>query len=177
MIIEEDGILLLCSDGLSDNNWVEKSWQNYVIPIFTGEILLEDAVRQWIDLANQQNGHDNISLVITHCRVSPDYPVHVEQKDTQALVTIPEPVESSFTESSQALLDLDLPVSPPTPAPVTSKSDQGKQWWLVLTGLLFLLLAGTSLSLAAWWQINPQSFQRQCQRLPQKVQKLCPPSN
>ncbi|WP_088243461.1 PP2C family protein-serine/threonine phosphatase [Calothrix rhizosoleniae] len=177
LIIEEDGILLLCSDGLSDNNWVEKSWQNYVIPIFTGEILLEDAVRQWIDLANQQNGHDNISLVITHCRVSPDYPVHVEQKDTQALVTIPEPVESSFTESSQALLDLDLPESPPTPAPVTSKSDQGKQWWLVLTGLLFLLLAGTSLSLAAWWQINPQSFQRQCQRLPQKVQKLCPPSN
>ncbi len=182
LIIEEDGILLLCSDGLSDNNWVEKSWRDYVIPILTGEMLLEDGVRQWIDLANQQNGHDNISVVLTHCRVSPDYPVHVAQKETQALTTIPEAVESTFTESSQALLDLDLPESlptdsPTTPAPGASKSDKGKRGWLIFTGLLFLLLGGTSLSLAAWWQINPQSFQQQCQRLPQKVQKLCPPSN
>ncbi len=145
-------------------------------------MLLEDGVRQWIDLANQQNGHDNISVVLTHCRVSPDYPVHVAQKETQALTTIPEAVESTFTESSQALLDLDLPESlptdsPTTPAPGASKSDKGKRGWLIFTGLLFLLLGGTSLSLAAWWQINPQSFQQQCQRLPQKVQKLCPPSN
>ncbi|MHC5830810.1 MAG: PP2C family protein-serine/threonine phosphatase, partial [Nostoc sp.] len=33
LIVEEDGILLLCSDGLSDNNWVEQSWQNYAIPV------------------------------------------------------------------------------------------------------------------------------------------------
>ncbi|MDJ0674486.1 MAG: protein phosphatase 2C domain-containing protein [Calothrix sp. MO_167.B42] len=187
LIIEEDGILLLCSDGLSDNNWVEKSWQDYVLPIFTGEMVLEDGVRQWIDLANQQNGHDNISVVLTHCRVSPDYPVHIVQKEPQVLATMAEPVESTFTESSQALLDLDLPESLPTESPTTespttqapdvSRPDKGKRGWLIFTGLLFLLLAGTSLSLAAWWQINPQSFQQQCQRLPLKLQKLCPPSN
>ncbi|MDJ0620350.1 MAG: protein phosphatase 2C domain-containing protein [Calothrix sp. MO_192.B10] len=185
LIIEEDGILLLCSDGLSDNNWVEKSWRDYALPIFTGEIILENAVRQWIDLANQQNGHDNISVVLTHCRVSPDYPVHIpkqDTQDTQALATIPEPTESTFTESSQALLDLELPEptpaeSTPTPTPTASQPAKRKRGWLIFTGLLFLLLGGTGLSLVAWWQINPQSFQRQCQRLPQKVQKLCPPSN
>ena len=189
LIIEEDGILLLCSDGLSDNNWVEKSWQDYVLPILTGEMALEDGVRQWIDLANQKNGHDNISVVLTHFRVSPFYPVHVVQKDTQVLANMPEPVESTFTESSQALLNLDLPEpvatessitespTPNTQTPDVSQSDKGKRGWLIFTGLLFLLLAGTSLSLAAWWQINPQSFQKQCQRLPLKVQKLCPPGN
>jgi protein phosphatase len=178
LIIEEDGILLLCSDGLSDRNLVEKSWQDYTLPVFTGEMSLENAVHQWIALANQENGHDNISLVLTHCRVSPDYPVHVPQEPENVALTI-EPPESTFTESSQALLNLDLPESEPenpapaVPTPTQIKPRKGR--WLITTGLLLLLVGGTGLSIFAWWQINPQSFQQQCEKLPQTVQKLCPP--
>lgn len=66
----EDGILLLCSDGLSDHNLVERSWQDYADRIFQTGIPLAEAVQSWLDLAHTQNGSDNISLVLMSCQVS-----------------------------------------------------------------------------------------------------------
>ena len=140
--------------------------------------MLEEAVHQWIDLANQENGHDNISIVMTHCRVSLDYPVHVPKENTENVAITIEPPESTFTESSQALLDLDLPdseVENPIPSKSTPNQDKSrKRKWLLPTGLLLLLLIGGSLSIFAWWNIDNQSFQQQCQKLPQTIRKLCP---
>jgi protein phosphatase len=70
LIVVEDGVLLLCSDGLSDRKLIEKSWQNYVPEILDGELPLEQAVQDWIQQAGQENGHDNISLVLMSCRVT-----------------------------------------------------------------------------------------------------------
>ncbi|MCC5607386.1 protein phosphatase 2C domain-containing protein [Nostoc sp. CHAB 5834] len=202
-IIEEDGILLLCSDGLSDNNLVEQSWQDYAIPVLRGELTVEDAVRNWIDLANEKNGRDNTSVVLTCCRVSPEYLVPVtpvlpeeiieaqiqeeEQEEQEELEKLEELEELeleeriSFTESSQALLDLDLdldlseePVlSPEIPPTLITKPKRGKGL-IMLGGVLALLVGGTSLGLLAWWQFNPQGFQQICRQLPQRVQQVCP---
>ncbi len=68
----EDGILLLCSDGLSDRNLVESSWQEYAHNILQTGISLAEAVQSWLALAYQQNGDDNISLVLMSCQVSPN---------------------------------------------------------------------------------------------------------
>ncbi|MCC5641849.1 protein phosphatase 2C domain-containing protein [Nostoc sp. CHAB 5824] len=192
LIVEEDGILLLCSDGLSDNNWVEQSWQDYAIPVLTGQLTVEDAVRNWIDLANEKNGRDNTSVVLTYCRVSPEYLVPVTpalpeeiieaeiQEEQEELEELEEPI--SFTESSQTLLDFDLdldlseePVTiPEIPPTLITKPNRGKP--LVMLGIvLALLVGGTSLGLFAWLQINPQGFQQMCRQLPQKVQQLCSP--
>ncbi|MEH1843191.1 MAG: protein phosphatase 2C domain-containing protein [Nostoc sp.] len=197
-IVEEDGILLLCSDGLSDKNLVEQSWQDYAIPVLIGELTVEDAVCNWIKLANEKNGHDNTSVVLTYCRVSPEYLVSVtpalpeeiieaeiqqeeEEQELEELeeLELEEPI--SFTESSQALLDLDLdldlseePVlSAEIPPTLITKSKRGKGL-VMLGGVLALLVGGTSLGLFAWWQINPQKFQQMCQQLPQRVQQVCP---
>ncbi|MEH2324072.1 MAG: protein phosphatase 2C domain-containing protein [Nostoc sp.] len=193
-IVEEDGILLLCSDGLSDNNLVEQSWQDYAIPVLTGELTVEDAVGNWIDLANEKNGHDNISVVLTYCRVSPEYLVPVtpvlpeeiieaeiqkEPEELQKQEELEEPI--SFTESSQALLDLDLdldlseepPLSFEIPPTLITKPKRGKRLVMV-GGVLALLVGGTTLGLFAWWQINPQGFQQMCRQLPQRVQQVCP---
>ncbi len=67
----EDGILLLCSDGLSDRNLVESSWQDYADRILTAEMPLAEAVQSWLALAHGQNGDDNISLVLMSCQVDP----------------------------------------------------------------------------------------------------------
>ncbi len=67
----EDGILLLCSDGLSDRNLVESSWQDYANQILQTDIPLTEAVQSWLALAHRQNGEDNISLVLMSCQVSP----------------------------------------------------------------------------------------------------------
>lgn len=178
-ILEEDGILLLCSDGLSDNNLVENHWQEYAVPVLKGEISPEDAAYNWINLANQKNGHDNISVVLTHCRVSPEYLVAVtpslppadviEEKSSSA--------QSELTDSSQALLDLDIP-SAEAPAvsatPTEVKKPRRGKVWVLLSGVLALLV-GSTMGLFAWSQLNPQGFQQTCRQLPQKVQQLCPP--
>ncbi|UKO96652.1 protein phosphatase 2C domain-containing protein [Nostoc sp. UHCC 0870] len=194
LILEEDGILLLCSDGLSDNNWVEKSWQHYAVPILKGEMAIADAVSQWIDLANTENGHDNISVVLTLCRLSKDYLVPIPK--TQPLAEIPKELEppeieesflaeieesalaeiepeSTLTESSQALLDLELTEEPSPPPPI--KPSRRRKSLLVLGSVLALLVGSTSIGLLALWQLSPQTWQQMCQKLPQQVKQLCPP--
>ena len=171
-ILDEDGILLLCSDGLSDHNWVEQSWQDYGKPVLTGELSLEDAVRKWINLANQKNGHDNTSVVLTHCRVSTGYlvpvpssvPVHIQQV---------EPEEPELAESSQALLMLNItePATSATQTPVKSQGQQKR--WVLHVRLLVLLVVGLSLGLFAKLQLNSPAFQHTCRQLPQQVQQLC----
>ncbi|WP_026733639.1 protein phosphatase 2C domain-containing protein [Fischerella sp. PCC 9605] len=177
-ILDEDGILLLCSDGLGDNHLVEQSWRDYAAPVLTGKLSLEEAVSCWIKLANQKNGHDNISVVLTHCRVSPDYLVPVHQKKLQIetieekqVEVVPEeqPLqaeESELAESSQVLLELDISATTQT-----SVSTQHRHKPLVLLlGLLALLVGGTIGGLFAWWQLHPQTFQQMCRQLP-----LCSP--
>jgi protein phosphatase len=190
-IVEEDGILLLCSDGLSDNNWVEQSWQDYAIPVLAGQLSVEDAVRNWINLANEKNGRDNTSVVLTYCRVSPEYLVPVTpalpeeiieaeiQEEQEEQEELEEP--TSFAESSRSLLDLDLeldlseepPLSPEIPPTLITKPSRGKHL-VMLGGMLAFLVGGTSLGLFAWWQINPQGFQQMCRQLPQRLQQVCP---
>jgi protein phosphatase len=180
-ILEEDGILLLCSDGLSDNNLVEQAWQDYAVPVLTGEVTLEEAVHAWIKLANQKNGHDNVSVVLTHCRVSPDYLVPVTQKKLQIEVVEekqveivpeePQPEESELAASSQVLLELDISATTQT----ADSTQHQRQSWVWLLGLLALLLGGTTVGLFAWRQLQPQTFQQMCRQLPQRVQQLCPP--
>ena len=185
LIIDDDGLLLLCSDGLSDNNLVEHTWQDFAVPVLNGAMTVEEAVYSWIALANQLNGHDNTSIVLTHCRVTPEY--IVAKQPSEALIDMfegniepevevePEikPEESDFTESSQALLDLELPnqaAVPTVPVAVTAK----KKPLLWLVGLLLLLLASSSIGLFAWWKYNPRSFGQVCRQLPQQVQRICP---
>jgi protein phosphatase len=83
----EDGILLLCSDGLSDRHVVENSWQEYAHNILQTGIPLTEAVQSWLALAHQANGDDNISLLLMSCRVTPT----ATDSSRSQLVAIDEP--------------------------------------------------------------------------------------
>ncbi|ADI65125.1 protein serine/threonine phosphatase ['Nostoc azollae' 0708] len=187
LILEEDGILLLCSDGLSDHQWVEKTWQNYAVPVLTGKLTVEDAAHHWVKLANKKNGQDNISVVLTLCRISQAYlvpvtptPLVVEPTETEELaITAAEGETSeleistveSLAESSQALLNLDLTEKPAlNPVKETSRS----QLVVLLGGFLALVMGSTGLGLFAWWQLEPESLRRVCRQLPQQMQQFCP---
>lgn len=69
-IIEEDGLLLLCSDGLSDNDCIERNWQEYIMPVLEGKISVLEAAKSLVDLANEYNGHDNVSVLLTRCSMT-----------------------------------------------------------------------------------------------------------
>lgn len=72
MELNEDGVLLLCSDGLSDNDLLELHYQSHLEPLLDQRTNLEQGVNQLIDLANQHNGHDNITAIAVRVKVRPN---------------------------------------------------------------------------------------------------------
>ncbi len=72
-ILDEECLFLLCSDGLSDNDLIEEYW-HLLVPVLQGTLDVPTAVRQLVAIANQQNGHDNVTVGLLHCRVTPTAP-------------------------------------------------------------------------------------------------------
>jgi len=70
--LNEDTLLLLCSDGMSDNDLLETHWQTNVAPLLSSRTNLDQGVSQLIDLANQHNGHDNITVLAIRAKVRPN---------------------------------------------------------------------------------------------------------
>jgi len=68
--LNEDNLFILASDGLSDNNLVEQYWQSHLEPLLSSSSNLEQGVNALIDLANQYNGHDNITAVVVRAKVA-----------------------------------------------------------------------------------------------------------
>ncbi|MEL6247128.1 MAG: serine/threonine phosphatase [Cyanobacteria bacterium J06627_15] len=68
----EDTLLLLCSDGLSDHDLLETNCQSHIDPLLRGPKHTEEGVSDLIDLANEVNGHDNITAVAVKLRVKPN---------------------------------------------------------------------------------------------------------
>ncbi|MGB3511235.1 MAG: PP2C family serine/threonine-protein phosphatase [Microcoleaceae cyanobacterium] len=168
-VIEEEGLLLLCSDGLSDNDWVEKSWADYTPRIFRGELSLKQAVEFLISLANQKNGHDNTSVVLAHYRLSPEQLILLNAP-TGGLPII-EPIVPELSEASRALLygnDADTSgsesqaesqpeseleselESEPELQPIRN-SPQLKPW-MFMVGLLLVLLVGAIIAVWRNWE-------------------------
>jgi protein phosphatase len=70
--INEDALFLLCSDGITDNELLEAYCESHIHPLLSSQANLEQGVKQLIDLANQYNGHDNITLLAVRAKVRPN---------------------------------------------------------------------------------------------------------
>lgn len=143
-LIVEDGILMLCSDGLSDKHLVEKSWMRYAPAILEGKMSLDAAIQDWINLGNQENGHDNISLCLLLCRVNPP---KLALLDPTPLLNQPQPLESELSDKSKALLYTES--EPPAPAEKQRKSSG----LLPILALLGMLLIGLGV---VWYSTHPE---------------------
>ncbi|HLO84884.1 MAG TPA: protein phosphatase 2C domain-containing protein [Nostocaceae cyanobacterium] len=194
LILEEDGILLLCTDGLSDNHLVEQFWRDYAIPVFMGKLTVQTAAQAWVQLAKEKNGQDNASVVMIFCRVRPQALVPVIEdellpatiENEQTAITVVETADQAPAESLESELALTLVEESPeteaavetldedftTQAPTPTQLSHTKKLAL-LGGVLVLLLGGISLGLFAWWRFYPQSFHNTCRQLPPEIQQLC----
>jgi protein phosphatase len=65
----EDTLLILASDGLTDNNLLETNWQNCLEPLLQPQADLEQGVAKLIELGNKHNGHDNITVIVIRAQV------------------------------------------------------------------------------------------------------------
>lgn len=165
-IIEEDGLLLLCSDGLSDNNLVEQYWRECGPAVVNNEISLEAATEFFIKLANNKNGHDNTSVVLTYFRISPEplvlfEPTPVASKE----LTLP---EMQLTDASKALLygEGTENQSPEEAGvvPTRGRRRENNLWATVVTVLVLLFGVGV-FGLTAWRLLDTPGFDRQMQNI------------
>mgnify|MGYP002776992842 CR=1 FL=1 len=67
-VLDQDCVFLLCSDGLSDNDRVEEYWQSEIVPILDGKTNPATVARRLVEIANTQNGHDNVTIGLIHCQ-------------------------------------------------------------------------------------------------------------
>jgi protein phosphatase len=65
-ILDEDCIFLLCSDGLSDFDRVEQHWETEILPLIHGKTDAMNVVEKLLEIANTQNGHDNVTIALVH---------------------------------------------------------------------------------------------------------------
>ncbi len=127
-VLDEDSIFLLCSDGLSDNDRVEQYWQTEILPILDGQIDLPTAAARLIEIGNRQNGHDNVTVALVYCQVTP----FRETKSTEVSppqTALPNP--ASTAPSRMKTQQLSAPAKVKSPRP-----------WGLLLGIVFLLGLG-----------------------------------
>ncbi len=67
--ITEDTLFILASDGLTDNDLLETYRSTHLDPFLDTNASLAIGVQGLIDLANQYNGHDNISVILVRAQV------------------------------------------------------------------------------------------------------------
>ena len=73
MEITEDCLILLCSDGLCDNNLLEENWQEYLEPLIASDSNLQKGLFNLVSFADEYNGHDNITAVLVRVKLKPDF--------------------------------------------------------------------------------------------------------
>ncbi|MBD1893784.1 protein phosphatase 2C domain-containing protein [Coleofasciculus sp. FACHB-129] len=143
-VLDEDGVFLLCSDGLSDNDRVEQYWETEILPILEGQIDLSTAGTRLIEIGNTKNGHDNVTVALVYCQVA-----------------------SAQTGQQVTALQMGaIPPAAPTPAPAASVRSQSASASRIKTKiispqsttrsplpllLVLLLLAGVSGAIAYWF--------------------------
>jgi hypothetical protein len=71
---DEDFLLLLCSDGLSDFDRVEQLWRSHIHPALSENLSLSGTCKNLIEQANKLNGHDNVTIALIRGRLAPPDP-------------------------------------------------------------------------------------------------------
>ncbi len=137
-IFDETGILLLCSDGLSDNYRIEDAWANYIGLIVKDIVTLDSAVASWVELANQKNGHDNTAVVLMQHKL-------LDQVAGETPIGVGAPYETA-TSAGAKLYGESLPQDEDVSTPAAAKPPRGVPRWLLAVSGSALLVG-----LLGWW--------------------------
>jgi Serine/threonine protein phosphatase len=158
-ILEENGLLLLCSDGVSDNGLIERTWAEPARAVLTGRMSLDLAVRTWLDLANQQNGYDNATIALLHCHVTSPVPDLLLPKMSGGRSWGSTPIDPR----GQTTAETETESPAPSPTPATSRSIQRKG--TLILGAILILLLGGGIGMIAWSRLDPNGFQQFRERI------------
>jgi serine/threonine protein phosphatase PrpC len=133
-VVDEDCVFLICSDGLSDNDRVEQYWETEILPILKGEKDLATASKQLIELGNSTNGHDNVTVALIYCQVTPSQETEQPEVSPARLMSVP---TTSPIQEHPTLIQ--APSSQISTQQVASSSPQRRPAPLLVLGILVLL--------------------------------------
>ncbi len=145
--LDEDAVFLLCSDGFSDYHLVEEIGRSHLVPILTEDRPLAATCRRLIDMANERNGHDNITVVLVRCRFA-DVPADVGeptalQEDTEP--TAGAPATANPKVNLKEIFDLREDTEP-------KDAPESKPWGRFGRILLIVLAVGGMAAGLWFWQ-------------------------
>ena len=153
LILSEDTVLLLCSDGLSDYDRVELFWQTQLLPVLRQQAQPATAVTNLVQLANQYNGHDNITVGVISGRIQP-------LKSSPSSVAKPAPSELLTPTLSKTRPILQPELQPtevqPTEVSVAAPSPKNSPW-PILVGLVGVLGLATAITMLVFRE-GPMAF-------------------
>jgi protein phosphatase len=160
-ILDEEGIFLLTSDGLSDFDRVEDYWQTEILPILTGEDDIISVANKLVELANTKNGHDNVTLALIHYKVQcSDSLSGVATPDLTLKAVIPDISSVSAASSgTQELHPTLLEGSHNQRTQVISKIQSSRLAKLSLNLLVLFLLLVLAGLLGYWMMQSPETPQ------------------
>ncbi len=154
LILDEECIFLLCSDGVSDRDRVDQYWQAEILPVLEGKVDLTTACQRMINMANSRNGHDNATVALIHCQVKQP----IEAGQTTVLQDLPEDITIAFTQPSTLLLSSPETISGDierhqviTDRLPLSKPERKNNPLLIAIGLILLMAIG-----AIGWFVSQQ---------------------
>ncbi|GBE73449.1 putative protein phosphatase [Microcystis aeruginosa NIES-87] len=121
LIVDQDCVFLLCSDGLSDYDRVEQYWDSEILPLLQGEKTVTAVGESLLQLANQKNGHDNSTIALVYCRVVPAAEtvrplIYAEAKER----IIPHLNDQDFDHNGDTDPGEEVVTAIPTPPPASS---------------------------------------------------------
>ncbi len=197
LILDEAGILLLCSDGLSDHRWVEKSWRALTRQVMNEQRSLSETVQAWIEIANRRNGHDNTSVVLMHCQLMSSGTPPSEVAPMAHAGAIADETEQELEPLPLSAFDLladDVDADDHALgnfegedeaedgltefAQVFGDSDDHDELtpvnvWAIALGLAVLMGIAGAASVLAWKQLAPNSFERTWDWVTEQIDALC----
>ncbi|MDY6900784.1 MAG: protein phosphatase 2C domain-containing protein [Cyanobacteriota bacterium] len=143
-ILDEDCVFLLCSDGLSDFDRVEQYWETEILPLINNHGDVASVTKQLLEIANNQNGHDNVTIACMHCQTKYSEPKSALDKSLADVSSI------AVADTSHLTVAQNLP-SQKTQVIPEKASSKGLKLPLMLGIIALLTVVGGSLGYA-WRQ-------------------------
>ncbi|MEO1339864.1 MAG: PP2C family serine/threonine-protein phosphatase, partial [Cyanobacteria bacterium J06635_13] len=153
-IIDDECVFLLCTDGLSDFDRIEQQWRHNILPLLAGKQDLASAVKELITLANEKNGHDNVTVALVHCQINPvadTSQANISWSDLEYVLTEPT-LWSERDRLDSTWTDLPASESPLSPTLIADEDEslaiKAQPKWI--KSLIFFLLISTVVGLFSY---------------------------
>lgn len=148
-VLDEDCVFLLCSDGLSDYDRVEQCWKTEILPILDGKIDVGNTLTRLIELANTENGHDNVTVGLVYCQVKsfePESKLSVSLADLATVSLLsPSPPAAIVSEGTKTLETASTAFSTPNTHLIRSRRNSRHGLGPVFFVLFLLLILSSGL--------------------------------